>query len=243
MGVNLRSLPLIWPLNSILPRGFPPENRPGRLNHVCVSPVNELPDDPPLLYSRLTAPVDFKRTLHHSHCPAPQGLSAVSGEMVLERLKIRQLVTSMRLLSAIGRGFPFPVWRMWIWSCIKDCFKFPILCVYVWCNLLRSWNLGLKAGFVYICQVIVRCITSLLFFFCFHWIVMFFTTLAATTKRCKKMQKVYKVMCLDWAILCEQFSVSPLLWGHWIVRDSVLVLESVTTGGLVSFEIRALTLC
>lgn len=57
------------------------------------------------------------------------------------------------------------------------------------------------------------------------------------------MQKVYKVMCLDWAILCEQFSVSPLLLGHWIVRDSVLVLESVTTGGLVSFEIRALTLC
>lgn len=178
MGVNLRSLPLIWPLNSILPRGFPPENRPGRLNHVCVSPVNELPDNPPLLYSRLTAPVDFKRTLHHSHCPAPQGLSAVSGEMVLEGLKIRQLVTSMRLLSAIGRDFPFPVWRMRIWSCIKDCFKFPIL---------------------------------------------EFRTEGRFSVHLPSHSEMYHKLIGD--------------------RDSILVLEFVMTGGLVSFEILALTLC
>lgn len=61
---------------------YPPENWLGRFNHVYVPPVNELLDNPPFLYSRLTAPVDFNWTLHHSHCPAPQRLSAVSGEMI-----------------------------------------------------------------------------------------------------------------------------------------------------------------
>ena len=193
MGVNLRSPPLIWPLNSILPRGFPPENRPGRLNRVCVSPVNELPDDPRLPYSRLTAPVDFKWTPHHSHCPAPQRLSAVSGEMVLEGLKIRQLMTSMRLLSGDWKtAFHF----------LSDVCEFDLvsrtalnslfLCVYVWRNLLNSWNLGLRAVFVCICQVTVRCIMSQVLF-CFHWIVIYFMTLAATKKdarRCKRSIKL-----------------------------------------------------
>ena len=55
------------------------------------------------------------------------------------------------------------------------------------------------------------------------------------------MQKVYKVMCLDWVLLSEQLSVGPLLWSHWIVRDSILVLVFVEI--VLSFEIGALTLC
>lgn len=65
---------------------YSPETWLGQLNHVNVSPVNELLDNPPFPYSRLTAPVDFNWTLHHSHCPAPGRLSAVSGEMMMERV-------------------------------------------------------------------------------------------------------------------------------------------------------------
>lgn len=67
---------------------YSPETWLGQLSHVNVSPVNELLDNPPFPYSRLTAPVDFNWTLHHSHCPAPGRLSAVSRQMMDRFLKI-----------------------------------------------------------------------------------------------------------------------------------------------------------